>query len=64
MALNKPLFSVNDYDREGDLMAKGIYLHFGETRVKASDSLDEFREIIEHFESMVREIEENYSGQV
>jgi hypothetical protein len=64
MALNKPMFSINDYDRDGDLMTKGVFLHFGETRVKAADSLAEFREIIEHFESMVREIEENYSGQV
>lgn len=64
MALNKPMFSVNDYGCDGDVMTKGVFLHFGEMRVKAADSLSEFREIIEHFENMVREIEENYSGQV
>jgi hypothetical protein len=64
MALNKPMFSVNEYDRDGDLNTKGVFLHFGETRVKVADSLAEFREIVERFESMVYEIEENYSGQV
>ena len=64
MALNKPTFTVNDYDSDGDIFKKGIFLHFGETRIKAADSIDEFRQIIEHFERMVDEIEENYSGQI
>lgn len=54
------LFSVNSYDRDGDIESEGIFLHFEDTRVKAANTLKEFREIVAHFESMIREIEENY----
>ncbi len=27
------MFSVNEYDRDGDCTEKGIFLHFGETRL-------------------------------
>jgi len=64
MALNKPTFSINDYDSDGDIYKKGVFLHFGETRIKAADSLDEFRHIIEHFKLIIGEIEENYRGQI
>ncbi len=56
----KILFSVNEYDFEGDLHKKGVFLHFGDTRVLAADSIKDFSAIIEHFESMVAEIETNY----
>lgn len=54
------MFSVNDYDQDGDVTNEGIFLHFGGTRVKAAESLADFRAIVGHMESMVREIEENY----
>lgn len=56
------MFSVNDYDRDGDCTEKEVFLHFGETRVKAADSIKEFYDIVRHFEAMRDEIEENYSG--
>ena len=55
------MFSVNDYDRDGEATDKGIFLHFGGTRVKAAENIEEFRTIVDHMESMVREIEENYT---
>ena len=54
-------FSVNEYDSDGDATDKGVFLHFGETRVKAADSIDDFRSIVQHMNAMVREIEENYT---
>ena len=37
------VFSVNEYDSDGDATDKGVFLHFGETRVKAADSIEDFR---------------------
>jgi hypothetical protein len=53
-------FSVHDYDSDGDISERGVFLHFGDTRVKAADSIKEFRSILRHFESIVNEIESNY----
>ena len=55
------VFSVNEYDRDGDVTDKGVFLHFGETRVKAADSIEDFRSIVQHMKAMVSEIEENYT---
>lgn len=56
------LFSVNEYDRDGDCTDEGVFLHFGNTKVKVADSIREFSSIAEHFEAMVEEIETNYLG--
>jgi len=55
------VFSVNEYDSDGDATDKGVFLHFGETRVKAADTIEDFRSIVQHMNAMVREIEENYT---
>lgn len=60
MQIKHIMFSVNDYDLDGYATDEGIFLHFGGTRVKAAESLEDFRTIVQHMESMVREIEENY----
>jgi len=52
------LFSVNDYDKDGDFVDKGIYLHFGGTRVKAAETFSEFKSIVGVFEKIVKEIED------
>jgi hypothetical protein len=54
------MFSINDYDQDGDCTQTGVFLHFGDTRVKAADNFEEFSEIVQHFQSMIYEIEENY----
>lgn len=53
-------FSVNRYDRDGDLTEEGIFLHFGDTTVKASDSFSDFRALPDLVQSMVDEIAANY----
>lgn len=54
------LFSVNEYDQDGDVTERGIFLHFGTTRVLAADNFADFRTIIEHFHGMIEEIETYY----
>jgi hypothetical protein len=60
MSPEEIMFSVNRYDRDGDLAEKGIFLHFGETIVKAAKDIEEFRAITRHMEAMVNEIDENH----
>lgn len=55
-------FSVNDYDSDGDIVERGIFLHFGDASVKAADSMLAFREIVEQMEAIIREIEETHPG--
>ena len=60
MSVHSIMFSVNSYDKDGELDGKGIFLHFGETRVYVAPNIEEFRKIIPHFESMIEEIETEY----
>jgi hypothetical protein len=32
------MFSVNDYDSDGDIRDRGIFLNFGDTRIKVADN--------------------------
>jgi hypothetical protein len=58
---NEILFSVNEYDKNGDLTEMGVYLHFGDTKVKVADSKVDFCENIVHcMKEMVTEIDDNY----
>lgn len=54
------LFSVDTFDRGGDLHETGIYLHFGETRIRVANSIDGFAAVADRIYSMVDEIRENY----
>lgn len=60
MRINDILFSVHDYDKDGDVISGGIFLHFGETRIKVADNLDEFKKVTERISGMVDEIRDNY----
>lgn len=62
MQLTDIAFSVHDYDWEGDITDKGIFLHFGEVRVKVAENLAEFEAFAERINSMTEEIEENYAN--
>lgn len=57
---NKILFSVNEYDSDGDISEKGIYLHFADTRVRVADDKDGFRSFISQMEKIHKEICDNY----
>jgi hypothetical protein len=54
-----PMFSVNEYDRDGDLTEEGIFLHYGKTRVKVAETLNGWKEYVKYIYSMTDEIEEN-----
>ena len=56
-----PLFSIDRYDRDGDVTDKGIYLHYGDVSIRIARTLRGFRAHIQHLESMAKEIEENYN---
>ena len=61
MKLQDVLFSVNTYDRDGDCLETGIFLHFGETQIKVADTISEFVQVAERISSMEKEIRENYN---
>lgn len=59
--LNKDIsFSINSHDRDGDVFEGGIYLHFGETRIRVADSLNDLYNFIERIKLLRAEIRENY----
>ena len=55
-------FSVNEFDKDGDLIDEGIFLHFGDSRVKVAKDLQEYREFISELKNMEQEISEGYYG--
>lgn len=56
----KPTFLVNLYDSDGDILDKGVFLCFGGTLIKVSDSLEGFPEFCDHLASINKEISETY----
>jgi hypothetical protein len=53
-------FSINRYDEDGVVFEEGVFLNFGQTSVKAANSIDEFKSILFHFEAMIVEMESDY----
>jgi hypothetical protein len=59
--INSPLFTVNRYDRDGDITEAGVFLHFeNNTIIKVADTVGEFDKFIEALQTMSKEIKENY----
>jgi len=56
----RPLFSVNEYDSDGEQVAEGIFLHFGNCRVLVATTLAEFREMVAVLDRSADEIERDY----
>lgn len=52
-------FSINEYDFEGDIVEKGIYLHFGHTKIKVANTIEEYAAFVNDLEEMKGEIYEN-----
>lgn len=58
-----PLFSINRYDRDGDLVEEGVFLHFGSqgpgvgTMIKVCDKPEEFTDFVQKLADMTDEIE-------
>ena len=55
-------FSIGIYDSDGDLVEGGVFLHFGNTIVKAAETVEDFKTITAHMAVMVNEIEANYEA--
>jgi hypothetical protein len=59
------LFRVNDYDQDGDISERGVFLCYGAITVKVAGSIAEFsgfvRDLASHMEAMLEEVEQNYS---
>lgn len=60
MSEPKILFSVNEYDKDGDLVTEGVFLHIGDVRIKTGDSLADFDAFAEQLRAMRQEVAENY----
>ena len=53
-------FSVHSYDWDGDIVESGIFLHFGNVRIKVAKTGSEFQDFINKLEQMRNEISDNY----
>lgn len=54
-------FSINEYDMDGDIAEMGVYLNFGNTKVKVADSKEDFcATMVQCMTDMVNEIVDNY----
>lgn len=52
-------FSINEYDFEGDIMEKGIFLHFGHTKIKVANTMEEYEDFLINLYSIKTELREN-----
>lgn len=52
-------FSVNTYDYEGDVIDRGIFLHFGNTAICVAYDYEGYLEFIEKLKGMAPEISES-----
>ena len=52
-------FSINEYDFEGDISEKGIYLHFGQVRIKVAETMEEYEDLLINLYNIKTEILEN-----
>jgi len=64
MSYKDLMFSVNEYDSDGDVSEFGIFLHFDDVKIKVSDSIEEFSDFIKHLQSIDQEIKENWCDHV
>lgn len=37
-------FSINHYDFDGDIIEKGIFLHFDNVRIKVANTMEEYED--------------------
>ena len=53
-------FSINEHDSDGDLLEDGIYLHFGDTRIKVAKNKEGLKCFEKKLQDIFKEIHENY----
>jgi hypothetical protein len=56
--IKRPLFAINQYDKDGDITSEGIWLSFGETRIRVASDVKDWEEFVEWIASMTQEIRE------
>ena len=54
-------FSINRYDRDGDIMDEGIFLHFDNNlSILIGNTINDLQKFIYDIKDIKKEIEENY----
>lgn len=53
---NRVMFSVDSHDRDGDACEEGIYLHFGEVRIRVAVTIEEYDQLVARLSSLRPEI--------
>lgn len=56
MNLPEITFTVNGYDARGFRFEDGIYLHFGDTRIKVGNNMEEYNQFVAALDKMKAEI--------
>jgi hypothetical protein len=46
----KPGYTINLYDSDGDSYMEGIFLFFGDTIIEVADSKEEFDKFLDHLQ--------------
>lgn len=59
MTVEKPTFSINSYDKDGDAYEKGVYIHIGSHVRLHFDSPEELQSFAKSLLAMDEEIKEN-----
>lgn len=54
---NNVSYSTNSYDYEGDAWEKGIYLHFGEARIRVAENIEGYKLFVKQLEELTDQIE-------
>lgn len=57
----KIMFSINEYDSDGDIYEKGVYLYFGVARIRIAGDAEELNEFEKEIKKIITEIRDNYS---
>jgi hypothetical protein len=65
-------FTVNSYDQDGDVVEEGIFLHFGETRIRVANDIKDAEGLPALMQKIITEIKritkmpffDNYTGQI
>ena len=54
-------FSINSYDKDGYDYEKGIFLHFGDTRIRVAETIVDLQKLInERLPLILKDVEETF----
>jgi hypothetical protein len=58
------LYSIDEYDKDGDRSEEGIYLHFGDTKIKIADRPENTPGVIADLEQLINQLHGEYINRV